>query len=422
MSNVIGRRQVLGGMAAIAVIPGCAASRPPATPAAPAGPAAIGGGTPAGSAAPAKAAYPPLPPLGDATFTRRHDRLRTLAREAGASVVFATSGTTSFAYLAGGRVERSERLIALIVPVEGDPFLVAPAFEVERMRRQTRIRDVRPWEEHESPYAVARDALGAVHAGAAILVEPHTEYQTALALGRVVTGATLLDGTAAFERLRLHKDDDELARIRRAIAVTQDVFEAAFSGLRAGVRDREVAGAIADDFRRAGYPGYALVQFGALSALPHGHPSGDALREGTVVLIDGGCEVDGYWSDITRTRVFGGAPPPDFDRVHAIVRDAQSAAIERVRPGVAAQDIDRAARDVIDRAGFGARFTHRVGHGLGMDGHEPAYLVRGNAQPLEPGFVFTVEPGIYLPDRFGVRIEDDVACGPSGPIVLSRRD
>jgi Xaa-Pro dipeptidase len=422
MSNAIDRRQLLGGLAVLAAVPGCAASGAasgaapgPAAPGAPAAPAAA-----AAPGAPSK--YPPLPPLDDAVFARRHDRLRGLAREAGASVVFVTSGTTSFAYLAGGRVERSERLIALVLPAGDAPFLVAPAFEVERMRRQTRLRDVRPWEEHESPYAVARDALGAAHAGAKILIEPHTEYQTALALGHAIPGATLVDGTVAFELLRVHKDDDEIARIRRAIAVTQDVFDAAFAGLRPGVRDRELSAAIAAEFRRAGYEGYALVQFGALSALPHGHPTGDALHEGTVVLIDGGCQVDGYWSDITRTQFFGGPPPAEFTRVHGVVRDAQTAAIERVRPGVAAEDIDRAARDVIEKAGFGARFTHRVGHGLGMDGHEPVYLVRGNPRGLEPGFVFTVEPGIYLPDQFGVRIEDDVACGPDGAIVLSRRD
>jgi Xaa-Pro dipeptidase len=406
MSNLIGRRELLGGMAMIAAVPGCEAPLSPRAPqvlGAPRGP------------------YPAIPPLGDATFARRYDRLRALAREAGASVVFATSGTTSFAYLAGSRVERSERLIALVLPVEGDPFLVAPAFELERLRRQTRIQDVRPWEERDSPYAVTRAALGAAHASAKILIEPHTEYQTALALGCAVPGATLLDGTAAFERLRLHKDEEELARIRRAITVTQGVFDAAFAALRPGVRDREVSRAIADDFRRAGYDGYALVQFGALSALPHGRPRGDVLREGTVVLIDGGCEVDGYWSDITRTRFFGGEPPAEFKKVYGVVHDAQSAAIARVRPGVAAEDIDRAAREVIDRAGYGAQFTHRLGHGLGMDGHEPAYLVQGNTAALEPGFVFTIEPGIYVPDEFGVRIEDDVVCGPDGAIVLSRR-
>jgi Xaa-Pro dipeptidase len=382
--------------------------------------ASPGGGAQAGVSA-ARPTYPALPPLEDAVFVRRQDRLRKLAREAGASLVMVTSGTTSFAYLAGGRVERSERLIALFLPVDGEAVMVAPGFEVERMHRQTRVKDVRPWEEHENPFGVARDALGAAHARAKVLVEPHAEYQTALAFGRAVPGAKLLDGTSVFERLRLHKDEDELARIRRAVAVTQDVFDAAFAGLRPGMRDREVGRAIAEEFRRAGYEGYALVQFGSLSALPHGRSRGDALREGMVVLIDGGCEVDGYWSDITRTQWFGGSPPAEFTRVYGVVHDAQSAAIARVRPGVAAQDIDRAAREVIEKAGYGARFTHRVGHGLGMDGHEPAYLVRGNTQALEAGFVFTIEPGIYVPDQFGVRIEDDVTCGPDGAIVLSRR-
>jgi len=408
MLNVIGRRRFLGGVAASVAASSCAAPR--------ANPAPASATTP-----PAPAAYPPLPPLGDAVFARRTDRLRALAREAGASVVFVTSGTTAFAYLVGSRVERSERLIALVLPVDGDAFLVAPAFELERLRRQTRIANLRPWEEHESPYAIARDALGAARAQAKILIEPHAEYQTALALGRALPGATLIDGTAVFERLRLHKDADELVRISRAIAVTHDVFDAAFAALRPGVRDREVGKAIADGFKRAGYDGYALVQFGALSALPHGRPHGDPLTEGSVVLIDGGCDVDGYWSDITRTHFFGGAPPAEFTKVHAIVHDAQSAAIARVRPGVACQDIDRAARAVIDKAGYGASFTHRLGHGLGMDGHEPAYMVEGNLTPIEPGFVFTVEPGIYLPDKFGVRIEDDVVCGPDGAIVLSRR-
>jgi Xaa-Pro dipeptidase len=420
MSNLLDRRQLLGSLAVSALIPSCAAPLSAGLP-----------GTPPGSRTPptpaaqnttaSPSAYPPLPPLGEASFARRYDRLRALAREAGANVVFVSSGTTSFAYLAGGRVERSERLIALILPVEGDAFLVAPGFERERMRRQTRIKDVRTWEESESPYAVARDALVAAHGSAKILIEPHTEYQAAVALARAVPGATLVDGTAAFERLRLHKDDDELLRIRRAITVTQDVFDAVFAELRPGIRDREVSEAISERFRRAGYSGGALVQFGALSALPHGGPQGAVLREDTVVLIDGGCQVEGYQSDITRTRFFGGSPPAEFKKVYEVVHDAQSAAIARVRPGVACQDIDRAARAVIDKAGYGAYFTHRLGHGLGMDGHEPAYMVEGNTQLLEPGFVFTAEPGIYLPDKFGVRIEDDVACGPDGAIVLSRR-
>ncbi len=413
MPNDIGRRELLGGLALLASVPSCGA---PAV-SVPARAVGASAASPPGVAV----AGPALPPLGDATFARRYDRLRQLARDAGATVVFATSGTTAFAYLAGNKVERSERLIALVVPVDGEPFLVAPAFELERMQRQTRVRALRGWEERESAFEVVRDALGARHAGARILVEPHTEYQTAQALGRALPGATLVDGTAAFERLRIHKDDDELARIRRAIDVTHAVFDATFAALRPGVRDREVSAAVTGRFRDVGLEGYALVQFGALSALPHGHPDGSELREGTVVLMDGGCAVDGYWSDLTRTQWFGGAPSAEFTRVYQTVHEAQSAAIARVRPGVAAQDIDRAARAVIEKAGYGAQFTHRLGHGLGMDGHEPAYMVEGNTQPLEPGFVFTVEPGIYLPGKFGVRIEDDVVCGPEGAILLSRR-
>jgi Xaa-Pro dipeptidase len=406
-----GRRSFLGGVggvAALAALPLAGAACETSL------------GQPAKGPADAKA-YPPLPPLADAVFAKRQDCARALAAEAGGDVAFVTSGTTSFAYLAGARVERSERLIALILPALGEPVLVAPSFELERLRRQTRLRTLRGWEEHEDPYAVVRDVMTKVGKAPRIVVEPHTEHLSAVALSRVMPEAALVDGTQAFERLRVVKDEDELLRIRRAIEITHDVFDAAFAALRPGARDREVSEAIADDFRRAGVDGYALVQFGPMSALPHGRPRGDALGKGMVVLIDGGCVVDGYWSDVTRTRFFGGPPPADFVRVWETVYDAQSAAIARVRPGVAAEEVDRAARDVITKAGYGAYFTHRTGHGMGMDGHEPSYIVLGNAQPLAPGFVFSVEPGVYLPEAFGVRIEDDVACGPDGAVVLSRR-
>ena len=346
--------------------------------------------------------------------------MRALTHDAGAAVAFVTSGTTAFAYLAGAHVERSERLIALAVPLEGEPLVVAPSFELERMRRALRVpASLRGWQEQESPYDVLRDALGPRARGGGVLVEPHTEYATATALARALPESRLVDGTERFESMRVVKDGDEIARIRRAIAITEDAFEEAFAALRPGVRDREVAVGIGARFEREGLQGYALVQFGALSALPHAHPDGSALAAGTAVLIDGGCQVEGYWSDVTRTRWFGGAAPEDFRRVEGVVREAQLAALARVRPGVPAQEIDRAARAVIARAGYGAFFTHRTGHGLGMDGHEPIYLVEGNATPLVAGCVFTIEPGIYLPGRFGVRIEDDARCGDQGGSFLS---
>jgi Xaa-Pro dipeptidase len=365
---------------------------------------------------------PPLPPIDDATYERRRARAREMTRAAGASWLFVESGTTTFAYLAGGRMDRSERLIALLLPVEGEATIVAPAFEVDRVRTETRVRDVRGWQENASPHALVRDIMAAARAPLAVLVEPHVEHGVVAAIARVLgPEARIVDGAEALARLRVVKEEAELVRMRRAIALTHDAFDVAFAHLEPGMRDIDVARSIGDDFRERGAHGYALVQFGALSALPHGRPRGAALARDTVVLIDGGCEIDGYWSDITRTRFFGDAPPPDFRRVYDVVHDAQSAAIAAVRPGVAAQEIDRAARRVIDRAGFGPYFTHRLGHGLGMDGHEPTYMVEGNTEPLEAGCVFTVEPGIYLPGRFGVRLEDDVECTPNGALLLSRR-
>lgn len=358
----------------------------------------------------------PLAPIDARAFLARIDRVRALSRDAGAEWAFVSSGTTSFAYLTGASIERSERLIALLVPVAGDPIIVAPSFEVERVRRSVRLQaSIRGWEESQSPFEVVRDATAA-HGG--VLVEPHGEYGTAMALARAMLDARLIDGSAAFESLRVVKQPEELARIRRAVAITHDVFDRAFAELRPGVRDREVSQAIARAFEREGYEGYALVQFGPLSALPHGHPAGDALSSDVAVLVDGGCRVEGYWSDVTRTRWFGSSPPAEFRRIVDVVAEAQRAGIARARPGVEAQEVDRAAREVITKAGYGPYFTHRTGHGLGMDGHEPIYMVEGNRTPLVPGCVFTVEPGIYLPGRFGVRIEDDVVCEDAAARVI----
>jgi Xaa-Pro aminopeptidase len=209
--------------------------------------------------------------------------------------------------------------------------------------------------------------------------------------------------------------------MRRAAEITEGAFEVVFAGLRPGMTDKDVARAIDREYARSGAYGYALVQIGALSAVPHGRPNGEALTDGSAVLVDGGCSVDGYWADVTRTRWFGGAPPTEFVAIHRVVHDAQTAALARVRPGVLAEELDAAARELITKAGYGRAFTHRTGHGLGLDGHEPPYLVGGNREPIEEGMTFTIEPGIYLEGRFGVRIEDEVLCGPRGPELLTRR-
>ena len=373
-----------------------------------------------------RASYQPIPRLETSVFAHRLERAQRLTRDAGGNVLLATSGATNFAYLVGANYGRSERLVALVLPTDGPPTLVAPSFEVERVKRGARIdAAVRGWEEQEDPFSLVREvlrgSLGANAAQSAILVEPKTDYWTAMAVNRAVPDMRLIDGSAVFEQLRLVKSPEEIVRMRRAIEITEDAVAATFDRLQAGMRDLDVAKMVSEEHAKRGINGGGLVQFGPQSALPHGGPLGTKLTNGTVVLIDAGGEFQGYESDITRTRWFGGSPPKKFREVYNLVHDAQDAAMERVRPGVAAQEIDRAARAVITKGGYGQYFTHRLGHGMGMDGHEPTYMVEGNTRALEPGYVFSVEPGIYIPGEWGVRIEDDFQCTETGGALLSRR-
>ena len=369
-----------------------------------------------------KSRYPPIVPFDTDVYARRLERARQVTRDAGATTLLATSGATNFRYLVGSNYGRSERLIALLVPVDGAPLLIAPSFEVERVRRGSRIdAPVRGWEEQADPFALVRDAMRETGGATAILVEPKTDYWTAMAVSRALPDAKLVDGTAAFEQLRLVKSPEEILRMRRAIEITEDAIATTFDRLEPGMRDRDVAKIVAEEHAKRGIEGGGLVQFAAQSALPHGGTIGTKLAPQMIVLIDAGGEFQGYTSDITRTRWFGDAPPARFREVYNLVHAAQDAAMARVRPGVPAQEIDRAARAVITKGGYGQYFTHRLGHGMGMDGHEPTWMVEGNTKPLAPGYVFSVEPGIYMPGLWGVRIEDDFMCTESGGELLSRR-
>ncbi|HEY2378909.1 MAG TPA: Xaa-Pro peptidase family protein [Gemmatimonadaceae bacterium] len=372
-----------------------------------------------------KSHYPPIAPFDPSVFARRLERARQLTRDAGGTILLATSGATNFTYLVGSNYGRSERLIALLLPVDGSPVLVAPSFEVERVRRGSRVdAPVRGWEEQDDPFALVRDAMsasGAASTAPSIVVEPKTDYWTAMAVARTLPDAKLIDGSSVFEQLRLVKTPEEIIRMRRAIEITEDAIASTFDRLEVGMRDQDVAKMVAEEHAKRGIDGGGLVQFGAQSALPHGGTIGTKLALQTVVLIDAGGEFQGYTSDITRTRWFGDAPPARFREVYNLVHDAQDAAMARVRPDVPAQEIDRAARAVITKGGYGQYFTHRLGHGMGMDGHEPTWMVEGNTKLLAPGYVFSVEPGIYMPGMWGVRIEDDYMCTESGGQLLSRR-
>ncbi len=361
-----------------------------------------------------------IDPLPVSTFRRRLERARDLMSEYGFSALFAEP-STSFAYLLGAGFGRSERLIALVAPAAGEPLIIAPQFEVERVDRTVHTVDsIRGWEEQQDPFNVLAVALGDQKPGR-IGVEPSARYGMVQRLKAALPDWEVADGDPVFRQLRIIKSEEELLLIRRAISITETSIAATQAALEPGLTDREVAAILSEQMAQRGARGGGLVQFGPTSALPHGGTEGRRLERGMVVLIDAGCRVHGYTSDITRTIFFGDDPSPQFTEVFNTVWSAQTAAFEAGRPGMEFQQLDRIARQVITEAGYGEYFTHRLGHGMGMDGHEPPYLVEGNTRKLEPGNVFTIEPGIYMLGKWGVRIEDDFVVRENAIEALSSR-
>ncbi len=361
-----------------------------------------------------------IDPLPSSVYGERRQRARELMSDEGLAAIF-MEPATDFTYLSGASFGRSERLLAMIVPQQGETTFIAPSFEVERVERTIGAEGrVVGWEEDQSPHQLVADALKSIGRGR-IGIEPSTRYGIVSRLCEAMPDFEFIDATDLFTQLRITKSEPELALIRRAISITQTAIAATFAGLENGMTERDVAVFLSDQMARDGARGGGLVQFGPSSALPHGGPGVSTLEPGTPVLIDAGCRVHGYTSDITRMHFFGGMPSQEYGEVFNTVLAAQSAAYEAGRPGMECQELDRIARRIIDEAGYGPYFTHRLGHGMGMDGHEPPYLVEGNRRKLEPGMVFTIEPGIYLAGRWGVRIEDDFVVRDDGLEPLSRR-
>lgn len=363
-----------------------------------------------------------LPPaLGPEVFRRRVQSAQALMRRRRMDVLF-TEPATNFEYLTGARFGRSERLIALLVPRTGDPAIVAPAFEVERVRRATHLKNVIGWEEAEDPFAKVAAAVGRMpRRSRRIGIEASTRYHVFYALGQALPDWIGLPAEPVLGPLRIKKSPAEVAMIRRGVEITEAAIAATFARLDTGMTDRDVARVLSEEMRNRGAEGGGLVQFGPTSALPHGGTEGRRLELGMPVLIDAGCQVHSYTSDITRMHFFGSAPPAKYVEVYNTVLGAQTAAVELAHPGVECQALDRVARQVIEQAGYGPFFTHRLGHGIGLDGHEPPYLVEGNELTLEPGMTFTIEPGIYLPAEWGVRIEDDFVVLEDGLQSISTR-
>jgi Xaa-Pro dipeptidase len=336
----------------------------------------------------------------------------------------AVIGGTSLSYFSNVSWGNSERLFVMVLPVRGEPFFVAPAFEKDRALEQIaqgpfgKSPHVFTWEENESPYQVVASALKERGlATGRIGIEERVTFVFAQGIANAVPAATIASATEVTAGCRMIKSPAEIALMRLANSVTLQAYEAAWKSMREGMTQHEFSALVSSAYQRLGFPGFVSVQVGEYTALPHGSVTPQVIREGTIVLIDDGCTVEHYQSDISRSFVLG-KPTDKMKRVFDIVHRAQSAALAAARPGVACDAVDAAARKVITDAGYGPGFkyfTHRVGHGIGMDGHEWPYLIgtntlqsNGKNIALAAQMTFSDEPGIYIPGEFGVRLEDDM--------------
>ena len=330
---------------------------------------------------------------------------------------------TSLDYFTGIRWWGGERLFAMVLPAKGSAFYVCPAFEEGRALEQLANApdgehpDLRIWQEDDNAYKQLFQGLKDHRLSSGTLgMEESVRFLFSNGIAKAAPQVNMVSGTPVTAGCRMVKSDHEIALMALANKATLAAYEAVYRALNEGMTQTAVESLIASAYSRLGFPGEASVQVGEYSSLPHGSATPQVIREGTIVMVDDGCTVEGYQSDITRTFVLG-KPSEKMRKVFDIVHQAQTAALKSARPGVECQAVDAAARKVISDAGYGPDykyFAHRVGHGIGMDGHEWPYLVRGNTTPLAANMTFSDEPGIYIRGEFGIRLEDDMRITEGG--------
>ncbi|MFC1563294.1 M24 family metallopeptidase [candidate division KSB1 bacterium] len=349
-------------------------------------------------------------PLTIDDYMARLEKAKRLMRENNIDGLLLT-GSVNLRYFTQVNWGRSERTFGAVLNTKGDPIWICPAFELERAEERIGIgkNNIRTWDEHESPYTLIAGIMKDLGASRGRLgIGPTVRNFVVEGLGRDAGGLELTDGAVITEGCRGIKNDKELAYMDLANRITKMAYRDAFRNLKDNMSRGEFGGLVRNAHSQMGVSGGGGAQFGPNSAFPHGSSVDRKLHNGDIVLVDGGCGVEDFRSDVTRTVVYG-TPTDKQRKVWDIVRQAQLAAHNAVRPGVACEDVDRAARKVVEDAGYGPDykyFGHRVGHGIGMEGHEYPYLVRGNKLKLQPGMTFSNEPGIYIYGEFGVRIED----------------
>ncbi|MBI5156510.1 MAG: aminopeptidase P family protein [Acidimicrobiia bacterium] len=353
----------------------------------------------------------------DADYSGRLDRARALMDERDADVMLLSVGA-DLPYFAGYEAMPLERLTMLVVPKDAGAVLVVPRLEAPRIALRGGAFEVWPWDELDDPVGVV-----ARHAGKAdlALIGEQTWSRFLLELQRTMHRTRFESASAVTRQLRMRKDAAEIELLRAAAAATDRVV-AALDGVAFGGRtERDLAAEVQRLVMAEGHDiaSFAIIASGPNAASPHHEPTDRMIEEGDTVVVDFGGRWHGYCSDTTRTFVVG-EPSPEIAAAHSVLEAAQAAGRAAVRPGATGEDVDAAARKVIDAAGYGDHFIHRTGHGIGLEVHEHPYIVAGNSEPLEAGMTFSIEPGIYLPGRFGMRIEDIVACSTDGIDELNR--
>jgi Xaa-Pro dipeptidase len=362
------------------------------------------------------------PPISTAERLGRLAKARQLMQQNGIGSVIVESGS-SLDYLTGVQWRRSERLTAAVIPAEGDPIIVTPFFESPSVKETLAIpAEIRTWDEDQEPLKLVADFLRERRvASAPVAFEETDRYFIIDRLSQQLPGTKAVSGNPVVRALRLIKSPAELALMQAANDLTLKAMWHAGEGARAGMTPADFGAAIdAATQRLGGSPEFSLVLIDEAAALPHGSRKPQVVKAGSTILFDCGCTVHGYQSDISRTFVWGAAPTPEQRKVWDQVHEGQQIAIRAAKLGAPAGSVDDAVRAAYTSWGYGPGYklpglSHRTGHGIGMDGHEPAYLVHGDMTPLAPGMCFSDEPGIYLPGKFGVRLEDCWYMTANGP-------
>lgn len=360
-------------------------------------------------------------PIDAAERAGRIARAQELMARAGIAAIVVEPGS-SLDYFTGVQWWRSERLTAAVIPAKGEPILITPFFEEPSVRQSLGIpASVRVWQEHEDPLALLAGALKDRGAGTGrVGIEETVRFFVSDGLGKQLPGATLVTANPVVRGCRMIKTPAEIALMQAANDVTIAAFRWTWPRIREGMARGEIVAMIDAATAALGGEGEGgLVLLGEAAAYPHGSRKPQVVREGEVILLDCGCHVGGYASDISRTLVLGKAPD-DVRRVWDTVVEGQQVARAAAKIGAPAGSIDDAVRRFYESKGFGPGYqlpglSHRTGHGIGMDGHEPVNLVHGEATPLAPGMCFSNEPGLYLPGKFGVRLEDCFHMTAAGP-------